>query len=64
LVALSVHLAAAIISLYDNIPKALAIIAIVVGFLFAISEAGASFLSRRGLAVVRDSADRELNIWA
>lgn len=63
MVTLSVHLTAAIIFLYDNIPKALTITAIVVGFLFAISEAGASFAWRRGLVVARDSIDRELNIW-
>jgi hypothetical protein len=54
LVALSVHLTAAIIALYDSIPKALAVTTIVVGFLFAISEAGVSFARRRGLAVVRE----------
>jgi hypothetical protein len=51
LTALAVHLTASIVSLYNTIPLALAITAYIVGFLFAVSEAAAAYMWRRGVAV-------------
>jgi uncharacterized membrane protein len=51
LIALSVHLTASIVSLYNTIPLALAITAFIVGFLFAVSEAAAAYMWRRGFTV-------------
>ena len=55
LVTISVHLAAAIVSLYNTIPPALAASAFVVAFIFAVAEAGAAFIWRRGFEIRRDS---------
>jgi len=55
LITISVHFTAAIVSLYNTIPPALAVSAFVVAFIFAVVEAGAAFMWRRGMAVRRDS---------
>jgi hypothetical protein len=51
LIALSIYLTASIVSLYNTIPPALAITVYIVGFLFAVSEAVAAYMWRRGVAV-------------
>jgi hypothetical protein len=49
MVTISVHLTVSIVSLYNTIPSTLSTTAFILGFLFALSEAVATFIWRRGL---------------
>jgi hypothetical protein len=50
-IAISLHLTASIVSLYNTIPRTLAVTAFIAGFLFAASEAAVAFMGRRVFAV-------------
>jgi hypothetical protein len=51
LIARSVHFTASIVSLYTTVPRAVAISAFVVGYLFAVCEAVTTFIGGRAFVM-------------